>query len=182
MNWTWSQLPAHMAGTNAFVVDPTSNATIYGVAAGCIARSHTEGDSWLPCWNATNLTGSFTGLAIKDSLTMIVTRKGQVPLRTKDGGDTWQPMSSLGIWQGAGSPIWSWTGKTLAFIGSGGQQSSWHPHAGYVWISKDDGDTWVDETAGLTTMAVGAAQWYEGDLYLNTMGQGILSKTLESYP
>ena len=41
------------------------------------------------------------------------------------------------------------------------------------------GDTWVDETAGLTTMAIGAAQWYEGDLYLNTMGQGIFYKSLE---
>lgn len=181
MNWTWSQLPAHMAGTNSFVTDPTSNQTLYGVAPGC-SRSHDEGDTWEPCWNATNLTGIFGGLTIKDSSTMIVTRRGQEPLRTKDGGNTWQPMESLKSWAGAGSPIWSWTGHTLAFIGSGGQQSAWHPHAGFVWISRDDGDTWVDETASLVTMAVGAAQLYEGDLYLNTMGEGIFYKTLESYP
>lgn len=182
MNWTWSQLPDHMGGTNGFVTDPTSNKTLYGIAPGCISRSHDEGDTWLPCWNATNLTGIFTGLTIKDSSTMIVTRRGQVPLRTKDGGETWQPMESLKIWSGSGGPIWSWTGKTLAIIGSGGTQSDWHPHACFVWISKDDGDTWVDETAGLVTLAVGAAQWYEGDLYLNSMGEGIFSKTLENYP
>ena len=50
---------------------------------------------------------------------------------------------------------------------------------GYVWVSTDDGDTWVDETADLVTMAVLSGQWYEGTWYLNTAGSGILSKELE---
>ena len=44
-------------------------------------------------------------------------------------------------------------------------------------ISKDDGDTWVDETGDFTAMSGGIAQWYENTLYVSSMGQGISSKT-----
>merc|ERR1712025_1260133 len=110
---------------------------------------------------------------------MLVLRNGDVPLRTKDGGETWQPLTSLALvatWSiGA---AWSWSGETLAIAGSGGSQNmSWHPHAGYVWMSKDDGDTWTDETDDMFTG--GISQWYEGDLYMGSSGNGIFMKTLE---
>ena len=40
------------------------------------------------------LEGTFTDLCIKDSQTMILIRNGAVPLRTKDGGKTWQPLTA----------------------------------------------------------------------------------------
>ena len=63
--------------------------------------------------------------------------------------------------------------------GQGGTQTADHPHVPFVWVSKDDGETWVDETGGLVTMGPGAANWYEGDFYINSMGEGIQVKTLE---
>lgn len=182
MNWTWTPLPDHMTGTNAFVNDPTDNSTIYGIAPTCISRSHDRGDTWLPCWNATDgsFEGPFSGLAIKDSRTMIAVRSGAVPLRTQDGGATWKPLTSCSqIASYSHGALYSWTGNTLILLGSGGTQSSWHPHAGFIWKSTDDGDTWTDESADLVTMAVGAAQWYENKFYINTMGQGILYKEME---
>ena len=65
-------------------------------------------------------------------------------------------------------------------IGGGGEQSAAHEHYGYFWMSKDDGDTWTDETgSNLVTMGAGGGQWYDGVKYLNSGGQGILAKTLE---
>ena len=46
-----------------------------------------------------------------------------------------------------------------------------------VWVSKDDGDTWVDESGDYTADNGGIAQWYENTLYVSSMGQGISSKT-----
>lgn len=182
MNWTWTPIPDHMAGTNAFTTDPTNASTIYGIAPNCISRSYDQGDTWLPCWNASDgsFKGPFSGLVIKDSKTMIAMRSGAVPLRTKDGGNTWHELESCSIISTFSmGALYSWSGKTLALLGHGGSQSPSHPHAGFVWRSTDDGDTWTDETGDLVTMAVGAAQWYEEKLYLNTMGQGILYKTFE---
>eukprot|EP00937_MAST-01D_sp_MAST-1D-sp2_P005083 g5083.t1 len=181
MNWTWTQLPPHLAGIHSFSTDPTSNATLYAVAADCIAKSHDGGDTWDPCWNATNLTGSFADLVIKNSSTMIAVRNGAVPLRTFDSGGTWQPLdSTMLVASFSHGVLWSWTGNTLIMLGSGGSQSDEHPHAAYVWKSTDDGDTWTDETGDLVTMGPGAAQWYENDFYINSMGQGIQVKTLET--
>ena len=73
----------------------------------------------------------------------------------------------------------SWTGKTLALVGSGGVQSASHPHSGFVWISRDDGDTWEDETGDLVTMNFGIGQWFEGTLYLDSSGEGLMRKVLE---
>ena len=84
----------------------------------------------------------------------------------------------IATWSHAAS--WSWTGQTLVLHGGGGEQSAAHEHYGYFWMSKDDGDTWTDETgANLVTMAAGGGQWYDGVKYLNSGGQGILAKTLE---
>ena len=185
------------------------------------------------------LVGSFGGLAILDSMHMIVSRNSDVPLRTKDGGATWAPMASeqLSLVSGMRHGLmYSWTAKTLVMMGAGGAQTKEHPHAAFVWVSKDDGETWTDETgpaggkaivtmgpvaspftsriphAILTVLRAqrtlwvscvsgiavftpnlefdvirvlarlrrpGVANWYENDLYLNSMGQGIMVKTLE---
>lgn len=178
LNWTWTQLPDALR-ISTFATDPTNNSTLYGIAANCIARSYDRGDTWGSCWKAANLSGSFTNMAIKDSKTMVILRNGDVPLRTKDGGASWHPLTSAGSVH-LQSAEYSWSGKTLVYHGAGGVQSSAHPHAGYVWSSTDDGDTWVDETADLVTMAVGAGQFFGGTFYLNTAGQGILSKVLET--
>lgn len=74
---------------------------------------------------------------------------------------------------------WSWSGKTLAMVGSGGSPSPEHRHGAIAWISKDDGETWVDETADIVTLGPGIAQWYDKTLYINSMGEGIMRKTLE---
>jgi hypothetical protein len=180
MNWTWTQLPPFMAGIHGFVTSPTSNTTVYGVSPNCIARSHDRGDTWLPCWNATGLTGTFSDLQIKDEKTMLVLRNGDVPLRTKDGGESWHELTSCAdVKTFSHGALWSWSGKTLVLMGAGGTQTADHPHAAYVWMSTDDGDTWTDETGDLVTMGLGAAQWYEDKFYINSAGQGIMVKTLE---
>lgn len=50
--------------------------------------------------------------------------------------------------------LYSWTTKTLVMMGSGGTQSEDHPHAAFVWVSKDDGETWVDETGAFARLLV----------------------------
>ena len=126
------------------------------------------------------LVGSFGGMAIRNSSHMIVTRNNDVPLRTKDGGATWTPMESCRLVANFRyGMLYSWSGNTLILMGSGGTLTADHPHAPFVWVSKDDGETWVDETGGLVTMGPGAANWYEGDFYINSMGEGIMVKTLE---
>ena len=51
---------------------------------------------------------------------------------------------------------YSWTGKTLVYLGTGGTQDASHPHVGYVWMSTDDGDTWTDVTGDIVTASFGA--------------------------
>lgn len=128
------------------------------------------------------LTGAFGGMVFKDSQNWIVTRSNDVPLRTKDGGATWTPMTGQVelVAKMHHGMIYSWTTKTLIIMGAGGTQSTDHPHAAFVWMSKDDGETWTDETSDmLVTMGPGASNWYENDFYINSMGQGIMVKTLE---
>lgn len=124
-------------------------------------------------------------MVFKDAQNWIISRNNDLPLRTTDGGDTWKPMDcpecqllvDLKVRYGF---IYSWTTKTLIMMGTGGEQSADHPHAAFVWMSKDDGLTWTDETSDmLVTMGPGAANWYEEDFYINSMGQGIMVKTLE---
>ena len=96
-----------------------------------------------------------------------------------DGGATWQPLASCAeVASYSHRMFYSWTGKTLVFYGDGGDVS--HRHAGFFWVSRDDGDTWGDETGDdLVTMGSLDGQWFEGKFYMNTAGQGILAKTLE---
>ena len=134
-----------------------------------------------PATSHVGLVGSFNDLAIKDSQHMIVSRNNDVPLRTTDGGATWTPIDSCKLVANFRTGLsYSWTAKTLVLMGAGGTQSADHPHAAFVWISKDDGETWTDETSSmLVTMGPGEANWYENDFYINSMGQGIMVKTLE---
>ena len=182
LNWTWTKLPPHLAGAQVFQVDPTDNSTLYAATGNCLARSYDNGDTWDACSNASGLEGNFIFMEIKDSTTMFLGRMGDVPLRTKDGGKSWQPLASCSAvgpkvtWAWA---AYSWSGKTLALGGRGGIMSAKHPHAVFVWISTDDGDSWTDETGDLVVMGAGLGQWFENVLYLDSFGQGILRKTLE---
>merc|ERR1712146_753231 len=96
------------------------------------------GETWSTCWTAEGLNGTFGGLAIKDSQTMILTRRSEVPLRTKDGGKTWHPLTSCNsIATYAHGATYSWTGRTVVLVGSGGVQSPTHQHPAIVWVSRD---------------------------------------------
>jgi hypothetical protein len=184
-NWSWVLLPPHLQGLRllGFVTDPTDGGeALYALFTSCIAVSRDQGDTWGPCWTGWGLVGPFSDLVIKDSHTMLVMRsRSDVPLRTTDGGHTWVPLRQLATiasWSTAAS--WSWTGTTLVLQGGGGEQSTAHPHYGFVWRSLDDGDTWTDETGNnLVTMGASGGQWFEDVLYLNSGGQGIMRKKME---
>ena len=184
LNWTWTVIPPHLAGIKGFVTSPTSNKTLYGLSGSCIARSFDRGETWTPCWNGTGLAGNIGGLTIKNESTMIVIRgRGQLPIKTNDGGETWHVMQGCALLASFSFDMqYSWSGKTLAVVGGGGTMSPEHPHSNIVWTSTDDGETWTDHSGGeqLVSLGIGMAQWYENDLYLNSMGQGIMYKTLEN--
>lgn len=173
-NWTWVILPSFLQGLSNccdFAVDPTNGTgVLYGVSESCIVRSYDQAETWTDtCWNAPGLTGSFKELVIKDSKTMLVMRNGAVPLRTKDGGKSWHQLGSLQhLASHSPDAAWSWSGKTLAVSTVIGQT--------VVWVSRDDGETWVDESGDYTAMSGGISQWYDNTLYISSMGQGISSK------
>jgi len=168
-NWTWIILPDFLQGLSSFVADPTNSSTLYGITPDCISRSHDKAETWEYCWDAPGLEGSFQGLTIKDSQTMLLLRNGDVPLRTRDGGASWHRLASVkGIENNINGAAYSWSGKTLALSGVRGQI--------FVFISKDDGDTWVDESGDYTAMTGGIDQWYENTLYISSLGQGISAK------
>lgn len=180
-NWSWSILPEHLKGLgDTLEVDPTNSSTLYAVTPDCVARSYDGGETWAACWNASGLEGKFHSLAIKDSKTMILLRDGDVPLRTKDGGSTWQPLTGLqDKAQASHWAKWSWTGKTLVVGGSDRGAIGRGEKPGYIWRSTDDGDTWVDETGDVVTNAVNGCAWFDDTFYLFTAGEGISSKVLE---
>jgi len=145
-----------------------------------LTRSLDHGETWEPCMKAPGLTGATGCVAIKDSSTMIMTRTRDVPLRTKDGGKTWHPLTSAAALANCSqAATYSWTGRTLVLHGNAKSPSPTFQHSAYVWISTDDGDTWKDETGDIVSMGIGGGQWYEGKLYLNSMGEGIFAKDLE---
>jgi hypothetical protein len=168
-NWTWLLMPDYLQGVGGFTADPT-NETLYAVAGSCISRSYDQGETWDGCWKAPGLVGSFTQIVLRDSMTMIVMRDGDVPLRTTDGGASWQRLGSMvNVARFGLHGAYSWSGKTLAVSGVAGQL--------FVWISRDNGDSWTDETGDYTSMSGGLAQWYDNTLYISSLGQGISSKT-----
>jgi len=176
-NFTWILLPEFLQTLSKTSVDPTNSSTLYGIAGSCIGRSYDGAETWgdEKCWQATGLVGHFTDLVIKDSQTMLAMRSGQVPLRTVDGGKTWTPLNSLSaIAARTLHAAFSWSGKTLA-VSTVIDQT-------VIWISTDDGDTWVDESGDYSAMSGGIAQWYNSTLYICSMGQGISSKVFEEKP
>lgn len=160
----------HNEGGVNIVNDPTSAATLYGLAGGRIHRSFDKGMTWDAApWTPPGMVGSISNLIIRDSMFMIVTRSGNVPLRTKDGGKTWAPMYSLTALANHGFGMeYSWSGKTLAISTVAGRS--------LVWVSTDDGDSWVDESGDYTALSGGIAQWYDNKLFVSSMGQGIAAK------
>ena len=192
-NWTYVVVPEVMQGFTSLSIDPTNATTLYAVKGNCIARSYDEAETWEPCWVSPGLIGDFHELTIKDSQTMIAFRTGMVPLRTKDGGNSWHTLDSLAnlAHRNPGGK-YSWSGKTLAI--------STNPSL--FWVSTDDGDTWVDESSDCeftsnppaacgcysksfadrllvivdTALQGGIAQWYDNTLYVCSLGQGISAK------
>ena len=161
-----------MQGLGGFRVDPTNDTTLYGIASNCIARSYDQAQTWEDCWKAPGLEGSFKDLVIKDSKTMLVMRNGDVPLRTRDGGLSWERLGSVAnIARYSPAAAYSWSGKTLALSAVVGRT--------LVWVSRDDGDTWVDESGDYTALSGGIAQWYNTTLYISSMGQGISAKVFD---
>ena len=105
-------------------------------------------------------------------LPLLVLRGGSAPLRTTDGGASWAPLTSVAALAGHSlKAAWSWSGKTLAI--------STVIATTVVWVSKDDGDSWVDESGDYTADNGGIAQWYDNTLYVSSMGQGIVAKTFD---
>ena len=103
---------------------------------------------------------------------LLEVRLGDVPLRTRDGGASWERLISVQpVAQYSPSAKYSWSGKTLALSTVIGTS--------VIWVSTDDGDTWVDESGDYTADNGGIAQWYENTLFVSSMGQGISSKTFE---
>lgn len=154
------------------VNDPTSAATLYGLAGGRIYRSFDKGITWDAPWTPPGMVGSISNLIIRDSKFMIVTRSHDVPLRTQDGGKTWAPMYSLTALADYGFNLeYSWSGKTLALSTVMGRS--------LIWVSTDDGDTWVDESGDYTALSGGIAQWYDNKLFISSMGQGIAAKVFK---
>jgi hypothetical protein len=169
LNWTFVELPENLQNNLNIVNDPTSASTLYGLAGGCIFRSFNKGVTWDPCWKPNGLVGNVHNLVIRDSLLMIALRSNNVPLRTKDGGKTWSPMYSLVALANYNFGMeYSWSGKTLALSTIVGRS--------LIWVSTDDGDTWVDESGDYTALSGGIAQWYDNKLFLSSMGQGIVAK------
>eukprot|EP01047_Picozoa_sp_COSAG01_P011491 COSAG01_NODE_503_length_16167_cov_10.407230_26_plen_454_part_00 len=164
-NWTWLPVPEFLQGFGGVFIDPTNASTLYAIKGSCISRSYDGAETWSECWKATGLEGSFKSLHIRDSQTMLLLRNGAVPLRTKDGGTSWHELPSVPpAFAGA---AYSWSGQTLAIS-----------HAGpvTVWVSTDDGDTWIDESADYSALTGGIAQWYDNTLYVCSLGQGIVAK------
>ena len=170
-NWTYILLPDFLQGVTAFRADPTNDTVLYGIKSNCIGRSYDGAQTWQYCWDAPGLDGSFRDLVIKDSKTMIMMRERDVPLRTKDGGQTWARLISVQpLAQYSPSAAFSWSGKMLALSTVVGTT--------VVWVSTDDGDTWVDESGDYKADNGGIAQWYEDTLFISSMGQGIAAKVL----
>jgi len=179
LNWTWTKLPGFLQAAESFAVDPTDAGTLYCVAADCLSKSTDGGESWGACVTANGLEGSFSSLIVKDSTIMIMLRDDDVPVRTKDGGTSWQPLTSAAKISTSGytrSGSYSWSAKTLVLHGRDVSAPARGIYAGYVLKSRDDGDTWADETDDLVTMAVNAGAWFKKDFYLTTSGEGILLK------
>merc|ERR1712194_198723 len=92
-NWTWAPMPDYLQAGGVYV-DPTSQNSLFALTDSCLAHSTDNGRTWSACSDATGLTGAFSKLLIKNSQVMFMLRRGAVPLRTTDGGSSWQGLAS----------------------------------------------------------------------------------------
>jgi photosystem II stability/assembly factor-like uncharacterized protein len=177
-NWTWTPLPSNLQA-GGLAVDPTNPDSLFALTGDCLAHSTDQGKTWGDCSKATGLTGGFSKLLIKDSLTMFMLRIGAVPLRTKDGGKSWEELSAASPLFKGGATMdgsLSWTGNTLVLMGNDPSAIGRKEYGTYVLKSSDDGDHWTDETGDLVTISPGPGAWFEKDFYFVTRGEGLTVK------
>merc|ERR1719263_1932872 len=106
-------------------------------------------------------------------------RAGAVPLRTTDGGDSWQELSSCAPLFKFGATLdgsLSWSGNTLVLHGVDLGAVMRQQYGTSVWKSSNDGDDWTDETGDLVTISPGPGVWYDKDFYFVTRGEGVVVK------
>lgn len=177
--WVWgAPLPVHLLECG-LTTNPADGSTLYAVTSSCIATTHDEGQTWSPCW--TGVDYPISGLLVKDSQTMFVTRREQVPMRTRDGGRTWRALESFAPIATAGFGMdLSWTGRTMMVHGVDMSKIAKGQRAVFVWRTTDDGETFVDETDDLITIHPAGGHWFNGKYYISSSGQGILAKQLEN--
>merc|ERR1719272_1275664 len=169
LEWTYLLVPEAMQGGVQLVIDPTNSSTLYGLHGDCVSRSYDQAETWESCWQPPGLTGSFKELVIRDSEVMIMIRTNDVPLQTFDGGASWKPLDSVSAVVPHGPKMsFSWSGKTLGMNFNDGRVR--------VWVSTDDGASWVDESSDYSALQGGIAQWYDSTLYVCSLGQGISAK------
>eukprot|EP00947_MAST-08B_sp_MAST-8B-sp1_P001533 g1533.t1 len=177
-NWTWTPFPADLQA-GGLTVDPTSANSLFAVTDSCLAHSTDSGKTWSACSTATGLTGRFSKLLVKSSSVMFMLRGGAVPLRTTDGGKSWQELSAAAPLFKYGATLdgsLSWTGKTLVLTGNDPSAIGRKEYGTYVWKSGDDGNTFTDETGDLVTISPGSGVWFENDFYFVTRGEGLTVK------
>eukprot|EP00908_Phaeocystis_cordata_P020842 Transcript_32505.p1 GENE.Transcript_32505~~Transcript_32505.p1 ORF type:complete len:875 (-),score=384.70 Transcript_32505:50-2674(-) len=177
-NWTWALLPDSLQA-GGLAVDPTTPDSLFALTASCLAHSADQGQTWSACSTAAGLTGKLSKLLVKDSRTMFMLRSGAVPLRTTDGGGSWQELASAAPLFAHGATMdgsLSWSGKTLVLTGADLSAIGRGEYATAVWKSTNDGDDWTDETGDLVTISPGPGVWYEQDFYFVTRGEGVTVK------
>jgi len=110
---------------------------------------------------------------------MFMLRSGAVPLRTKDGGASWEELTAAAPLFKGGATMdgsLSWTGQTLVLTGNDPSAVGRKEYGTYVWKSGDDGDHFSDETGDLVTVSPGPGVWYDKDFYFVTRGEGLTVK------
>jgi len=178
LSWNFLPMPAKLPASD-LVVDPTNPNSLYAMTPNCLAHSTDSGATWSDCSKATGLSGGFSKLIVKDATTMFMLRRGDVPLRTQDGGKSWQGLSATASLFKYGATLdasLSWTGNTLVLHGNDISAIGRGEYGTVVWKTSDDGDTWDDETGDLVTISPDHGVWYESDFYFVTRGEGITVK------
>lgn len=179
-SWNYTKMPA-LLQANSLSVDPTNGNSLFAVTANCLAHSTNQGLSWSPCSTASGLNSGrgFSKLIIKTSQVMFMLRQGDVPLRTKDGGATWQALTgaaALFKYTPTLDCSMSWSGETIVLHGNDPSAIERGEYGTVVAKSSDDGDSWTDETGDLVTTSPGVGVWFEKDFYLASAGEGVTVK------
>jgi photosystem II stability/assembly factor-like uncharacterized protein len=178
---SWSRLswPIHQPVLIAF--DPTSNQNIFvGQADGDLQVSHDGGKTWTATMLGNVSTGNWPiAVAINPSLPNRVTvgmsgppqQSGGV-LRSIDGG-----RSFIAANTGLGNPLnpqpWPDYIFTLAYDPAGSGllvAARWDG----IYMSSDDGNTWVSGRGNTLPNAFTSAMWANGSLYATTFGEGVV--------